>query len=78
MMAGPGGKLMLFSDARTTEELLYFGPLVNLPRDFIDTTLTFHVRRVGRSGMCRMQCASMLPTLRTCFATQIPAFTFVA
>ena len=30
---------MLFFGARTKEELPYFGPLVNLPKDFIDTTL---------------------------------------
>ena len=30
------GKLMLFFGARTKEELPYFGPLQNLPRDFID------------------------------------------
>ncbi len=35
------GKLMLFFGARTQEELPYFGPLQNLPRDFIDTTLAF-------------------------------------
>ncbi|MFM7703462.1 MAG: benzoyl-CoA 2,3-epoxidase subunit BoxA, partial [Rubrivivax sp.] len=32
-----GGKLMLFFGARTKEELPYFGPLQNLPHDFIDT-----------------------------------------
>ena len=36
-----GGKLMLFFGARTQEELPYFGPLQNLPKDFIDTTFTF-------------------------------------
>ena len=35
------GKLMLFFGARTKEELPYFGPLTNLPKDFIDTTLAF-------------------------------------
>ena len=37
----PSGKLMLFFGARTKEELPYFGPLTNLPKDFIDTTLAF-------------------------------------
>lgn len=37
----PTGKLMLFFGARTKEELPYFGPLTNLPKDFIDTTLAF-------------------------------------
>jgi benzoyl-CoA 2,3-dioxygenase component A len=32
-----GGKLMLFFGARTQEELPYFGPLQNLPKDFIDS-----------------------------------------
>lgn len=36
-----GGKLMLFFGARTKEELPYFGPLVNLPKDFIDVNLAF-------------------------------------
>jgi len=36
-----GGKLMLFFGARTQEELPYFGPLQNLPRDFIDIELAY-------------------------------------
>jgi benzoyl-CoA 2,3-epoxidase subunit A len=36
-----GGKLMLFFGARTQEELPYFGPLQNLPKDFIDIHLAF-------------------------------------
>jgi sulfite reductase alpha subunit-like flavoprotein len=32
---------MRFFGARTKEELPYFGPLTNLPKDFIDTTLAF-------------------------------------
>lgn len=36
-----GGKLMLFFGARTKEELPYFGPLQNLPKDFIDINLSF-------------------------------------
>ena len=36
-----GGRLMLFFGARTKEELPYFGPLMNLPRDFIDINLAF-------------------------------------
>ena len=36
-----GGKLMLFFGARTQEELPYFGPLQNLPKDFIDIEFTF-------------------------------------
>lgn len=35
------GKLMLFFGARTKEELPYFGPLMNLPKDFIDINLAF-------------------------------------
>jgi benzoyl-CoA oxygenase/reductase BoxA protein len=38
---GATGKLMLFFGARTKEELPYFGPLMNLPRDFIDVNLAF-------------------------------------
>jgi ferredoxin--NADP+ reductase/benzoyl-CoA 2,3-dioxygenase component A len=40
-LKGATGKLMLFFGARTEEELPYFGPLRNLPRDFIDTNLAF-------------------------------------
>ncbi len=36
-----GGKLMLFFGARTQEELPYFGPLQNLPKDFIDSHFAF-------------------------------------
>jgi benzoyl-CoA 2,3-dioxygenase component A len=36
-----GGKLMLFFGARTPQELPYFGPLQNLPKDFIDIHLAF-------------------------------------
>jgi benzoyl-CoA 2,3-epoxidase subunit A len=36
-----GGKLLLFFGARTKEELPYFGPLMNLPKDFIDINLAF-------------------------------------
>jgi benzoyl-CoA 2,3-dioxygenase component A len=42
-----GGKLMLFFGARTQDELPYFGPLQNLPKDFIDIELAFS-REVGR------------------------------
>ncbi len=35
------GKLMLFFGARTKEELPYFGPLQNLPADFIDINFAF-------------------------------------
>jgi benzoyl-CoA 2,3-dioxygenase component A len=37
----PGRKLMLFFGARSKEELPYFGPLQNLPKDFIDINLAF-------------------------------------
>lgn len=46
-LRGATGKLMLFFGARTAEELPYFGPLTNLPRDFIDTNLAFS-RTPGR------------------------------
>jgi benzoyl-CoA 2,3-epoxidase subunit A len=35
------GKLMLFFGARTQEELPYFGPLQNLPKEFIDINFAF-------------------------------------
>lgn len=42
-----GGKLMLFFGARTKEELPYFGPLRNLPSDFLDINFAFS-RAVGQ------------------------------
>lgn len=36
-----GGKLMLFFGARTREDLPYFGPLQNLPKDFIDINFAY-------------------------------------
>jgi sulfite reductase alpha subunit-like flavoprotein len=42
-----GGKLMLFFGARTPQELPYFGPLMNLPQQFIDINLAFS-REPGR------------------------------
>jgi benzoyl-CoA 2,3-dioxygenase component A len=42
-----GGKLMLFFGARTPAELPYFGPLNNLPKDFIDTEFAFS-REIGK------------------------------
>ncbi|MGB1611947.1 MAG: benzoyl-CoA 2,3-epoxidase subunit BoxA [Arenicellales bacterium] len=36
-----GGKLMLFFGARTPQELPYFGPLQNLPSEFIDAHFAF-------------------------------------
>jgi benzoyl-CoA 2,3-dioxygenase component A len=36
-----GGRLLLFFGARTPQELPYFGPLKNLPKDFIDINLAF-------------------------------------
>ena len=41
LRADGDGKLMLFFGARTPSELPYFGPLMNLPRDFIDINLAF-------------------------------------
>jgi sulfite reductase alpha subunit-like flavoprotein len=36
-----GGRLMLFFGARTEQELPYFGPLMSLPRDFVDINLAY-------------------------------------
>ena len=36
-----GGQLMLFFGARSPDELPYFGPLMKLPKDFIDINLAF-------------------------------------
>ncbi|MFM8675921.1 MAG: benzoyl-CoA oxygenase, partial [Burkholderiaceae bacterium] len=46
--AGAQGKLMLFFGARTKEELPYFGPLMSLPKDFMDINLVFS-REAGKT-----------------------------
>ena len=62
-----GGKLMLFFGARTKEELPYFGPLQNLPKDFIDINFAFS-RTPGQSkryvqDVMRERAADLAPLL---------------
>ena len=38
---GEGGRLMLFFGSRTEAELPYFGPLMHLPKEFVDINLAF-------------------------------------
>jgi len=62
-----GGKLMLFFGARTREELPYFGPLQNLPKDFIDIHLAFS-RTPGQpkvyvQDLMRQRAADLAPLL---------------
>ena len=69
-----GGKLLLFFGARTKEELPYFGPLQNLPKDFIDSNFAFS-RTPGQpkryvQDLIRERAADVLPLLNdanTCF-----------
>jgi benzoyl-CoA 2,3-epoxidase subunit A len=69
-----GGKLMLFFGARTKEELPYFGPLQNLPKDFIDNNFAFS-RTPGQpkryvQDVMRERAADLAPLLAdtsTCF-----------
>jgi len=69
-----GGKLMLFFGARTQAELPYFGPLQNLPKDFIDTSFAFsrnpgQPKRYVQDAM-RERAADLVPLLKegnTCF-----------
>ena len=63
-----GGKLMLFFGARTPQELPYFGPLQNLPKDFIDIHFAFSrepnkPKRYVQDAM-RERAADLLPMLR--------------
>jgi len=46
-----GGKLMLFFGARTQQELPYFSPLQNLPKDFIDINFAYS-RTLGQPKRC--------------------------
>ena len=62
-----GGKLMLFFGARTPQELPYFGPLQNLPKDFIDTSFAFS-RQEGQpktyvQDLLRQRAADLAPLL---------------
>ena len=62
-----GGKLMLFFGARTQQELPYFGPLQNLPKDFIDSNFAFS-RTPGQpkryvQDLMRERAADLLPLL---------------
>ena len=69
-----GGRLMLFFGARTQEELPYFGPLQNLPKDFIDIHFAFS-RTPGQprqyvQDRIRERAADLAPLLadgNTCF-----------
>ncbi len=63
-----GGKLMLFFGARTPEELPYFGPLLKLPKDFIDIEFAFSrvpgkPKRYVQDAM-RERAADLLPLLQ--------------
>jgi len=63
-----GGKLMLFFGARSQEELPYFGPLQNLPKDFIDSHFAFS-RTLGQpkkyvQDAMRERAADLAPLLR--------------
>ncbi|ODS66822.1 MAG: benzoyl-CoA oxygenase/reductase, BoxA protein [Acidovorax sp. SCN 65-108] len=65
-----GGKLMLFFGARTQQELPYFGPLQNLPKDFIDINLAFS-RTAGQpkryvQDLMRERAADLAALLRDC------------
>ncbi len=62
-----GGKLMLFFGARSKQELPYFGPLQNLPKDFIATHFAFS-REAGKpkryvQDAMREQAAALAPLL---------------
>ncbi len=63
-----GGKLMLFFGARTKEELPYFGPLMNLPKDFIDINFAFsrtpHQPKTYVQDLMRDRAADLAPLLR--------------
>ncbi|MCP5285734.1 MAG: benzoyl-CoA 2,3-epoxidase subunit BoxA [Burkholderiaceae bacterium] len=68
-----GGKLMLFFGARTKAELPYFGPLQNLPKDFIDINFAFS-REAGKpkryvQDAMRERAADLVPLLKDPNAT---------
>jgi hypothetical protein len=65
-----GGKLMLFFGARTKEELPYFGPLQNLPKDFIDINFAFSRTPGQPRRYVQDRCASAPPTWPRCCRPQ--------
>lgn len=69
-----GGKLMLFFGARTQQELPYFGPLQNLPKDFIDIEFAYsrtpgQPKRYVQDAMRERAAdlAALLQDTNTCF-----------
>ena len=63
-----GGKLLLFFGARSRVELPYFGPLQNLPKDFIDINFAFS-REAGKpkrhvQDAMRERAADLAPLLQ--------------
>ena len=69
-----GGKLMLFFGARTQQELPYFGPLQNLPKDFIDIEFAYsrtpgQPRRYVQDAMRERAAdlSALLQDANTCF-----------
>lgn len=58
---------MLFFGARTQQELPYFGPLANLPKDFIDINLAFSrtpgAPRTYVQDLLRARAADLSPLL---------------
>jgi benzoyl-CoA 2,3-epoxidase subunit A len=61
------GRLMLFFGARTKEELPYFGPLMTLPKDFIDINLALS-RTAGKpkvyvQDLMRARAADLAPLI---------------
>lgn len=71
-----GGDLLLFFGARSPEELPYFGPLMKLPKEFIDVNLAFS-RVPGQpkqyvQDLIRARSASVIKLLR-----DISAYIFI-
>lgn len=67
---GENGRLLLFFGARTERELPYFGPLMKLPRDFIDINLALS-RETGQpkryvQDLIRERAASVRELLADC------------
>ena len=63
-----GGRLLLFFGARSERELPYFGPLMSLPRDFMDINLAYSrvpgaPRRYVQDAL-RERAADLAPLLR--------------
>jgi benzoyl-CoA oxygenase/reductase BoxA protein len=65
------GRRLLFFGARNRRELPYFGPLLKLPKDFLDIHFAFSRDPECHAGMCRTPFARPRPRWPRCWRTHM-------